>query len=130
MPGACETRSALGKAHTARVLGACTWGWLCARTRGRRVRSGCSVLGGCTRVHVHSVGLHTRLHARGVFVGADLHLTTRALCSLPACAFGSCTVRSVPRAPEGCARWWGGEQCSTQKGEQSLRVAPSLDFSL
>uniref|UniRef100_A0A8B9BDI7 ArfGAP with RhoGAP domain, ankyrin repeat and PH domain 1 n=1 Tax=Anser brachyrhynchus TaxID=132585 RepID=A0A8B9BDI7_9AVES len=27
-----------------------------------------------------------------------------------------------------CTCWWGGEQCSTQKGEQSLRVAPSWAF--
>lgn len=88
------------------------------------------VLSACTRMHVHSAGLHTRLHTRWVFLSAYLHLTMRVLCSCARCLPVPLVPAPCARCPEGCARWWGGEQCSTQKRGAEPPGSSELGFSL
>lgn len=96
----------------------------CAHALGARLRAQC--------LHTHARALswlaHLFAHSLGVFkcIFAPLHACALLMCSLPACPFGSCTVRSVPPR----AAHAGGEVSSAapKKGEQSLRVAPSWVF--
>lgn len=88
------------------------------------------VLSACTRMHVHSAGLHTCLHTRWVFLSAYLHLSMRVLCSCARCLPVPLVPAPCARCPESCARWWGGEQCSTQKRGAEPPGSSELGFSL